>query len=412
MRRRAGALFLFVAAALSGAASAPCLAATEEVAVISTPRGDIVWRFFPDAAPQHSAYVKELIRRGFYDGTTFHRVLPHFVVQGGDPLSKNDDRSDDGNGEADRRLPAEFSQVLHYRPGTVGMARDANPDSGSCQFFIALESLPRLDGRYSIFGEVIEGLDVARALAGAPRDSNDNPMERIEIKATLERREVPETILSNAPGESGETITGPVRPKLYDPGNVHWSAPALAVPYAGGTPAPSPSTRLDLVVDDGGAVLDVRFVDWRTPGARELVETARKWRFAPVLYDGQPQRVRFEIGADGSNPGPPTNPFSPAEVKGDIVPPRSAVRVELPAGVKAPDKLPTLRLTIGPDGSVAEASLQSGCGDAALDDAAVEAAGKLIFTPAMRPPSAGKDPEPIAVYLNVEARFVEAETAP
>jgi len=84
---------------------------------------------------------------GFYDGTTFHRVIPRFVVQGGDPLSKNDDRSDDGNGEADRRLKAEFSTTLHYRPGTVGMARDADPDSGSCQFFIALEGIPRLDGR-------------------------------------------------------------------------------------------------------------------------------------------------------------------------------------------------------------------------------------------------------------------------
>ena len=110
--------------------------AHEEVAVVLTPHGEIVWRFFPEEAPGHVAYVKELIRRGFYDGTTFHRVIPHFVIQGGDSNSKNDDRSDDGYGEADRTLKAEFSPALHYRPGTVGMARDSDPDSGSCQYFM------------------------------------------------------------------------------------------------------------------------------------------------------------------------------------------------------------------------------------------------------------------------------------
>jgi len=120
-------------------------ASKEEVAVLTTPHGEIVWRFLDGDAPGHAAYVRDLIRRGFYDGTTFHRVIPHFVVQGGDPNSKNADRSDDGDGEADRRLKAEFSTTLHYRPGSVGMARDADPDSGSCQFFIALEDLPRLD---------------------------------------------------------------------------------------------------------------------------------------------------------------------------------------------------------------------------------------------------------------------------
>ncbi|MCU0230342.1 MAG: peptidylprolyl isomerase, partial [Acidobacteria bacterium] len=129
--RRAAAILLVLAGAAWDAGSlsaAPPAAAPpppgEEVAVVSTPHGEIVWRFFPEAAPQHVAYVKKLIASGFYDGTTFHRVIPHFVVQGGDPNSKNADRRDDGEGEGDIRLKAEFSSTLHYRPGTVGMARD------------------------------------------------------------------------------------------------------------------------------------------------------------------------------------------------------------------------------------------------------------------------------------------------
>src|SRR5882672_1323130 len=216
-RRRAGRAAipgLVLIALLEAAPAAPPPAApraTEasaragEVAVLETPQGTIVWRFFPEQAPGHVAYVKELIRRGFYDGTTFHRVIPHFVIQGGDPNSKNDDRGDDGEGEADRRLKAEFSGSLHYRPGTVGMARDPDPDSGSCQFFIALENLPRLDGRYTIFGEVIEGLEVARRIAGLPRDPNDNPLQPVRVAASLLRRPVPGAILSRDAGESGET---------------------------------------------------------------------------------------------------------------------------------------------------------------------------------------------------------------
>src|SRR5437867_9523748 len=157
MRGRVGCSIVSIAAA-TWLSSAPVPAAVkEEVAVLHTPKGEIAFRFFEADALGHAAYVKELIRRGFYDGTTFHRVIPHFVIQGGDPNSKDADRSNDGDGEADRRLKAEFSTKLHYRPGTVGMARDADPDSGSCQFFIALENIPRLDGKYTVFGEVITG---------------------------------------------------------------------------------------------------------------------------------------------------------------------------------------------------------------------------------------------------------------
>jgi peptidyl-prolyl cis-trans isomerase B (cyclophilin B) len=391
------------------AASAAAAAATEEVAVLKTPHGDIVWRFLDGDAPGHAAYVRDLIHRGFYDGTTFHRVIPHFVVQGGDPNSKNADRTDDGDGEADRRLKAEFSSTLHYRPGTVGMARDADPDSGSCQFFIALEDLPRLDGRYTIFGEVVSGLDVARRIADRPRDLKDNPLEPVRLTVRLERRKVPDDVVSRRPGgASGEVLTGPGKPRPYDPGNLLWKPPALepAAPPAG--PAPGGAPRLELAVAEDGAVLDVRFPAVSTPGAARLRSTALGWRFRPATYEGKPRKVRFEIGGDGSGIAPPTGGGAPVDLGSGTAPPRPAPRVVLARGRKPPAKAPRLRLTIDEAGQVADAALQSGCGEADLDAAAVEAARALSFTPATRPAPGGRDPQPVAVYLDVEARFVEA----
>jgi peptidyl-prolyl cis-trans isomerase B (cyclophilin B) len=382
-------------------------AATEEVAVVSTPAGDIVWRFFAAEAPGHTNYVKELIREGFYDGTTIHRVLPHFVIQGGDPNSRNEDRADDGSGQADRTLKAEFSQSLHYRPGTVGMARDSDPDSGSCQFFIALESLPRLDGRYTIFAEVIEGLDIAREIALSPRDFNDNPLSKVTVTARLEMRDLPPTFLSSEAGESGETITGPGRPKMYDPGNNLWSP----LKMLGQSDLPG-SARLDLTVQEDGAVQDVRFVDWQTPGAKRLIESAMGWRFSPPTFDGKARKLRMEINADGSGLRAPTNYFAPREVTADIIAPGPAVRVELPAGKEAPEKTTRIRMTVDGSGEVSEAWLQESCGDEKLDAAAVEAARKMVFKPATRPSTSGGDPDPLSVYLDVEARYVTVEMDP
>lgn len=383
-------------------------AATEEVAVLTTPHGEIVWRFLDADAPGHAAYVRDLIRRGFYDGTTFHRIIPHFVVQGGDPNSKNADRSDDGEGEADRRLKAEFSTTLHYRPGTVGMARDADPDSGSCQFFIALENIPRLDGRYTIFGEVVKGLDVARRIADLPRDLNDNPLDSVKVTARLEKRKVPGAVVSRQPGgETGEVLTGPGKPKPYDPGNVLWKPPAIEAAPQGG-PAAGEAPRLDVSVAENGAVLDVRFPVVSTPGAAGLRSTALGWRFRPATYEGKPRKVRFEIGSDGEGIGPPTGGGAPVESGDGMTPPRSAPRVVLARGRKPPAKAPRIRLTIDATGQVTDAALQSGCGESDLDAAAVSAALALSFTPATRPGPSGGDPLPIAVYLDVETRFVEA----
>ena len=379
---------------------AAALGAVEDVAVVSTPSGEIVWRFFPDAAPGHAAYVKELIGRRFYDGTTLHRVIPHFVVQGGDPNSKDADRTNDGDGEADRRLKAEFSKELHYRPGTVGMARDADPDSGSCQFFIALTDLPRLDGRYTIFGEVISGLDIAQQIAERPRDLNDNPLERIAVTVRLEKRKVPETALSRtAASASGELLTGPDKPRPFDANDNLWKLPSLLEPGAGKLSA----VRLDVSIDAAGRVIDARFPKLETQHADTLRLAVLDWRFAPALYDGKPQKARFEIDSDGARIGPPGG-GAPVEIAPPIVGPRVAPRVPLEKGKTAPAKPPLLRLTIDAAGTVTSAALQRSCGDAALDLAALAAAKGLRFAPATRPAVKG-DPEPIAVYLNVEAVF-------
>lgn len=386
--------------------------------MLRAPQGEIVWRFLPRDAPEHVAYIKQLIKSGFYDGTTFHRVIPHFVVQGGDPNSKNEDRADDGDGSADRQLKAEFSQRLHYRPGTVGLARDADPDSGSCQFFIALENIPRLDGRYTIFGEVISGLEVARRIAALPRDFNDNPLQPVKVSVRLEKRRVPDAIASLSPGRtgSGEVLTGPGKPKPYDPKNRLFHPPERPTASGPAVQAAS-SARLDLAIGEDGKVLDVRFKDPRTADADRLLAVALGWTFAPATYDGKPQKVRFEIDADGTNIGPPTGGGAPVDLEdamagltatpaGRVRPPRPALRVALPAGAKAPALPARLRLTIDASGAVIDVALQSSCGDAALDATAIEAARSLALEPALREAPGGKEPETLAVYLDLTASFV------
>lgn len=142
----------------AGARSARDLAVSENGlsearVVIATERGEIAYRFYPEAAPGTVTRMMELIGRGFYDGLVFHRVVPDFVVQTGDPFSQ------DGNGGSGRALKAEFNDIQHTR-GTVAMARARDPDSADSQFYIALSTLPHLDGRYTVFGQVVGGFDV------------------------------------------------------------------------------------------------------------------------------------------------------------------------------------------------------------------------------------------------------------
>ena len=135
----------------------------DEVAVITTAKGAIRLRFFGDVAPNHVKSFIELAKSGFYDGTTFHRVEPGFVAQGGDPYSKSG-AGPVGTGGPGYRVKAEFNDKPHLE-GTLAMARSQDPDSAGSQFYICLAPAPFLDGKYTVFGEVTEGMDVVKKLA-------------------------------------------------------------------------------------------------------------------------------------------------------------------------------------------------------------------------------------------------------
>ena len=158
---------------------------------IATKFGEIKIRFYPDAAPRHVENFINLVKMGFYNGTTFHRVVPGFIIQGGDPLSKNPDRSLHGTGTPGYFIPPELSDRPHKR-GAVGMAkvpresnstRDFN-DSGS-QFFISVGDNSGLDRTYTVFGEVSRGLDVVDQIVAVARDERDNPLEPIAMTVTV-----------------------------------------------------------------------------------------------------------------------------------------------------------------------------------------------------------------------------------
>ena len=171
----------------------------KEIAVISTKFGDIKLEFFDEIAPKHVESFKLHAQNGYYDGTIFHRVIPGFMIQGGDPLSKSDDKTRHGTGgnaakyfgigdensESTWDLPAEFSATPHER-GILSMARSQNPDSGGSQFFICVADARFLDNQYTVFGKVVSGMDVVDSIVNAPRDASDNPDDRIEMKVKLE----------------------------------------------------------------------------------------------------------------------------------------------------------------------------------------------------------------------------------
>jgi peptidyl-prolyl cis-trans isomerase B (cyclophilin B) len=162
----------------------------EDVAVLQTSMGTIAFRFHEKDAPKHVANFKKLAGEGFYDGTTFHRVSPGFMIQGGDPNSTDADRANDGTGSAGYTIDAEFNSNAHLR-GTVSMARAGDPNSASCQFFICVVPTPFLDGKYSVFGQVVEGMDVVDKIVSVPRDQRDNPLDKVIIKkVTIEKRKV------------------------------------------------------------------------------------------------------------------------------------------------------------------------------------------------------------------------------
>jgi peptidyl-prolyl cis-trans isomerase B (cyclophilin B) len=154
-------------------------------AIIDTKFGSMEIRFFPDKAPKHVENFITLAKSGFYDKTIFHRVIPGFMIQGGDPNTKDEkDKSRYGMGGPGHRVNAEFNDRPHVR-GTVSMARSQDPNSAGSQFFIVVKETPHLNGQYTVFGEVVKGMDVADKIVSQQRDGRDNPLERIEMTVKI-----------------------------------------------------------------------------------------------------------------------------------------------------------------------------------------------------------------------------------
>ena len=159
---------------------------TNKVAELHTTAGEIDIRFFPDVAPNHVKNFIDLAQKGFYNGTKFHRIIPGFMVQGGDPNTKTSDTSSWGTGGSGKNVAAEFNTVSHKR-GIVSMARAADPNSASSQFFIVVKDSPFLDRQYTVFGQVTKGVDVADKIVSAPRDANDRPNSPTTIEKVVIR---------------------------------------------------------------------------------------------------------------------------------------------------------------------------------------------------------------------------------
>jgi peptidyl-prolyl cis-trans isomerase B (cyclophilin B) len=160
--------------------------AAKSRAIIETKFGEMELELLPDKAPGHVKNFVDLAGKGFYDGTTFHRVIPGFMIQGGDPNTKDPNGSRDrhGTGGPGHSVKAEFNDTPHKR-GVLSMARSSDPDSAGSQFFICVKDSNFLDRQYTAFGRVVRGMEVADKIVAAPRDSRDNPQERVEMKVRV-----------------------------------------------------------------------------------------------------------------------------------------------------------------------------------------------------------------------------------
>ena len=158
---------------------------SETKAVIETTFGNITLKFYADVAPGHVKNFLDLAKQGVYDNTVFHRVIPGFMIQGGDPTSKDPaKRRAYGTGGPGYSIKAEFNAKPHKR-GVLSMARSQSPDSAGSQFFICVKDSNFLDKQYTAFGEVESGMEAVDKIVSQPRDGNDNPNERIEMKVKI-----------------------------------------------------------------------------------------------------------------------------------------------------------------------------------------------------------------------------------
>ncbi|HWS72183.1 MAG TPA: peptidylprolyl isomerase, partial [Thermoanaerobaculia bacterium] len=157
-----------------------------KVAELHTSKGAIDIRFFPEVAPNHVQNFLDLAQKGFYNGTKFHRIIPGFMIQGGDPNTVSGSPSTWGIGGAPSKLKAEFNSISHKR-GIVSMARSQDPDSASSQFFIVVADSTFLDKQYTVFGQVTKGMEVADAIVNGKKDRNDRPDEPVTIDSIVIR---------------------------------------------------------------------------------------------------------------------------------------------------------------------------------------------------------------------------------
>lgn len=155
----------------------------KEVAVVKTNVGEMVLEFWPDVAPKHVENFKTLAKKGFYDGTAFHRVIKGFMIQGGDPKTKDESKASEwGTGDPGYKINAEFNNKKHVR-GVLSMARGGDPNSAGSQFFICHGDPSFLDGKYTAFGKLIKGDEVLEKIATAKVGANDRPVEKVTMES-------------------------------------------------------------------------------------------------------------------------------------------------------------------------------------------------------------------------------------
>ena len=158
-------------------------ASVKQVGVIKTSEGTMIVEFYPDVAPNHVANFIKLAQKGFYDGTAFHRVIKGFMIQGGDPNTKDDNAKDTwGMGGPGYSINAEFNSKHHAR-GILSMARASDPNSAGSQFFICHADAGFLDGQYTVFGNLIKGYDVLDKIANTQTEGPDRPVKRVNVES-------------------------------------------------------------------------------------------------------------------------------------------------------------------------------------------------------------------------------------
>jgi peptidyl-prolyl cis-trans isomerase B (cyclophilin B) len=169
------------------ASAAPTATAGKEVAILKTAKGELMIEFWSDVAPNTVENFKKLARQGFYDGTAFHRIVRGFMIQGGDPLTKDPGAAARyGTGDPGYKIKAEFNDRPHVK-GVLSMARSSDPDSAGSQFFVCLAEAPHLNGKYTAFGKLIKGEDVLERIGETPTKPNASgteksvPTERIGV---------------------------------------------------------------------------------------------------------------------------------------------------------------------------------------------------------------------------------------